>query len=511
MVTGRLAALAAAFGAAAAASACLSFSPFGCEDDAQCDAETAGRCEPVGYCSYPDLGCPETGYRFESSAGDGLGGECVAIGGTGSGSSTSDGDTDPPIDTGDGTETDTGPDPTTGTDDDTTAGGECGGGGQECCPGDTCDPGLACSEGVCGCVTQVAVGDRHTCAIKLDGSVWCWGDNELGQLAVAAPKMSSTPLPVMSFGAGAAATVLTARNHTCALRGDVAACWGDNASQKVDFRSIDPVVTTPADAFWATPATVIGTGGSHTCAARGLGMPVVCWGDNSSGQLSGVGGPDPQSATIPPGLQPSALALGQAHSCVSALTGELLCWGANGSGQLGLDPTTTPATSTPSLITIAPIASVVAGFEHTCALQGSGVLCWGRNDQGQLGLGTTAATFMPTAVELPLGTPPVTSVVAAADQTCAVVATGDVWCWGGNGSGELLLEPDEVGNDAFALSPRAIDLGFSVEQLATGVTHSCALSTTGQVLCWGDNADGQIGDGTVSDALQPTPVQLSCP
>lgn len=503
--------MAAAFVASAMTSACLNFSPFGCQDDTQCNAEDLGRCESAGFCAYPDLACPDTGYRFEDNAGDGLGGECVVPGGPVTGSSTTDNETDPPIDTGDSTsDTETGPDPTTGTDDDTTA-GVCGGGGQECCPGDQCDPGLACSEGVCGCVTAVGVGDRHSCAIKLDGSVWCWGANDVGQLAVGAPEMSSTPVQVMSFGPGAEAQVLAARNHTCAIRSGLAACWGDNGSQQVDFGAAIPTVTTPSDAVWAMPATHVGTGGSHTCVARGADLPVVCWGDNASGQLSGMGAPGRQMATIPPGLEPSAVALGQAHSCVSMLTGELLCWGANGAGQLGLDPVGTPSTAVPSLIAIPPIGAAVAGFEHTCARAGSDVMCWGRNDQGQVGDGTGTNTFMPATVTFPPGTPAVTSVVAAADHTCAVVTGGDVFCWGGNSNGELLLPVDKMGNDAFALSPRPIDLGFSVAQLSTGVTHTCALSTTGQVLCWGVNGDGQIGDGTVSDALDPTPVQLSCP
>ncbi|MCA9651378.1 MAG: hypothetical protein H6712_10395 [Myxococcales bacterium] len=505
--------MAATFTAAAATSACLNFSPFACQDDTQCDAEPLGRCElGVGYCSYPDVACLETGYRYEPDAGDGLGGECVIPGGVGTGSTTTEADTEPVLDSGESTMgPQTGPDTGETATDDATTTGDCGGAGQECCTGNECDPGLACSEGVCGCVSAVAVGDRHSCAIKLDGSVWCWGANDLGQLAVAAPEMSSTPIQVMGFGPGSEATVLAARNHTCAIHGTTAACWGDNTDQKVDFGAAIPFVTTPSEAVWATPATHVGAGGTHTCVSRGADLPVICWGSNASGQLSGAGGPDPQMATIPPGLEPSAIALGQSHTCVSALTGELLCWGDNASGQLGLDPATTPMSSETNVIAIPPIGSVVAGFEHTCARAGSDVLCWGRNDQGQVGDGTGVSTFTPTIVTFPPGTAAVTSVVAAADQTCAIVAPGDVWCWGGNSNGELLLPGDKMGNDAFALSPREIDLDFDVAQLATGVTHTCALSTTGQVLCWGVNGDGQIGDGTTADALDPTPVQLGCP
>ena len=115
-----------------------------------------------------------------------------------------------------------------------------------------------------------------------------------------------------------------------------------------------------------------------------------------------------------------------------------------------------------------------------------------------------------TPVAVP-GVANVTKVVGGYHHTCALRGDGAVLCWGGNQNGELLLAPDETGEDGFALAPRPIELGFAVAQLATGVTHSCALGTDGQVRCWGDNAQGQIGDGTVTDALEPTPAQISCP
>jgi len=510
--------LAATFVAAAATSACLNFSPFGCEEDSQCDTDALGRCEPVGYCSYPDLQCPDTGYRFEDNAGDGLGGDCVGpeVASTGTETSAEGSNTEPVLDTGDTTldPTTTGPGPDTETDDEgTTTGGDCGGAGQECCPANSCDAGLACTEGECSCITAVTVGDRHTCATKLDGSLWCWGANDVGQIAQAAPAMSPMPLQVATFGPGMVAELVAARNHTCAIRNGVAACWGDNADQKVDFSLMAaPFVTSPLEALWATPATRVGVGGRHTCVARGAALPVSCWGDNDSSQLSGVGEPEPQNATLPMGVEPSAIALGQAHSCVAGLVmGELYCWGANGSGQLGLDPVATPSTNVPTVIPILPIGSVVAGFNHTCARAGADIVCWGRNDQGQVGNGTGVDTSIPTTVAFPPEAGNLVTVVAADDHTCAITATGALYCWGGNASGELLLPQDMMGNDGFALSPRAIELDFEVAQLSTGVTHTCALTTTGQLLCWGQNGNGQIGDGTMTNANEPTPVSLSCP
>lgn len=501
--------LATTFAFAAGSSACLNFDPFGCQEDTQCDSQAMGRCDITGFCSYPDLAC-ETGYRFEANAGDGLGGECVGSDPTGTGTTTAPttNSTEPDLDTGTNTTATTGPDPTTDTDEPTT-GDACGGGGQDCCAGDSCDAGLQCSEGLCGCVQSVAVGDRHTCAVKLDGSVWCWGANDLGQLATDRIATPMSPVPLAIAGLASIESI-SARRHTCAVRSDsTLLCWGDNTAQKADVIDPSPTILVPAQASWAVPAMQFGVGGSHTCVGRGAGQAPTCWGDNASGQLTGADTPGP--VIIGGGFDPYEIALGQAHSCMSTLTGDLFCWGSNAFGQLAVDPVMTPTAPNPLSLPVPPIGALVVGAEHTCATAGTDVLCWGRNTLGQLGNGTNTDTFTPTTAVFPPDAGGLAHLVAAADQTCAVMVSGAVLCWGGNQNGELLLAPDELGEDGFALSPRLIELGFNVSQLSTGVTHSCALSTAGQVLCWGDNSQGQIGDGTVTDALEPTPAQISCP
>lgn len=507
---GRLAALGATFAIAATTGACLNFDPFGCQDHTQCDAEPMGRCEAVGYCSYPDLACPDTGYRYEQNAGDGLGGQCVGsdVAGTGSTGPTS-GATDPDSDTSldSGTATTT-PDPTD-SDDDSTTGEQCGAGGQACCPGDTCDAGLACNEGLCGCVDAVAVGDRHTCILRLDGSVSCWGANDLGQLASAPgePPVSLVPVEV-SLDSGA--TTLAARNHTCAVLDDASLfCWGDNAGQKASAVDPSPTIVIPTEAIGAAPAETVGVGGTHTCVGRSMGQAPSCWGANGSGQLTAGAAPGPLS--VPGGFQPFQIELGDAHTCMSTLMGELYCWGDNAFGQIGADPVMLPTLDVPQLVAVPQIGALATGSQHTCVTVGSDVQCWGRNDIGQLGNDTTTDGFAPTTALFPAGAGLVNGLVAAADHTCAVMASGELYCWGGNQEGELFLDQDEMGEDGFALTPRAIELDFAVQQLTTGTLHSCALSTTGQVFCWGDNDYGQLGEGTTDNVIGPTPAQITCP
>lgn len=504
-----IAGFAAAAAMAAATSACLDFAPFGCQDDSECDLEAMGVCQPVGYCSYPDQACVDTGYRFENDAGDGLGGECVIpVAATDTVNPSQATDTP---DTEDTTGPTTGPDLDSTSDDGPTTDDDCGGGGQVCCPGDMCDPGLSCSDGLCGCVQAIAVGDRHTCAVKLDGSVWCWGDNMLGQLA-APMKMLDSPEPLPIAGVTGVTQMIAARTHTCVVRDDgIPVCWGDNAANKVTPLDPAPTVVVPVEANgWdAVMVGPLGVGGTHTCVGRS-GMAPLCWGSNASSQLTGVDPPPALPVTVN-GVEPTAIALGEAHSCMSNMAGELLCWGNNAAGQLGIDPLVMTSSDTPTVVLDIPLVSqVVSGQHHVCIRAGTDVMCWGDNDFGQLGIDTNVDTFTPTSVAFPPPASGVATLVAAADQTCAVMSNGDLYCWGRNQNGELLLD-NIGGEDGFTLVPQAIDLGFAVAQVATGVTHTCALTSQGQVLCWGRNMQGQIGDGTMNPAFEPTPAQLSCP
>lgn len=471
-----------------------------------------GRCEAVGYCSYPDLGCADTGHRFDDSAGDGLGGQCVGTETAGTGSS---GDTGLWPSSGNPDDSGTTSSPPIGTDDSTTGGdsettdGSCGAAGDPCCAGDQCDPGLTCQEDRCGCITAVEVGDRHSCALKNNGTVECWGDNAAGQLGIPDVESSTTPLAVPGI---TNATAMAARLHTCVRLADSTVhCWGENASGRADPGSLDPILTSPSDVTLSIGSDLIAAGGAHSCAAGELGEPVQCWGANGSGQITGAESPGPASATMPADFSPGMLRLGNNHSCVASVTGELLCWGNNSSGQLAIDPLVTSSTSTPTIIGVDPVGDLVTGADHTCARIGSEVHCWGLNTSGQLGNNTTTTGSMPVVVAFEPGTAMVRQLAAAGDHTCAVLHNDEVQCWGGNARGEIALVVDKNGDDSGSLTPRATKVDFPVAQLATGPEHSCALSTDGQLYCWGNNDFGQLGDGTTTDTSTPTAVQLDCP
>lgn len=149
------------------------------------------------------------------------------------------------------------------------------------------------------------------------------------------------------------------------------------------------------------------------------------------------------------------------------------------------------------------VTRVSAGGAHTCALTtGGGLKCWGSNNSGQLGDGTATTRKVPTDVQ---GlTSNVASIAAGNAHTCAVTTSGAVKCWGYNYSGQ-------VGNGGLYTTqntPATVNgLSSKVALITAGYHHTCALTTLGEALCWGANGYGQIGDGSTTN--RPAPAVVS--
>jgi hypothetical protein len=231
---------------------------------------------------------------------------------------------------------------------------------------------------------------------------------------------------------------------------------------------------------------------------------VLCWGANSSGQL-GDGTTTGRLTPVPvSGLTDSVktVAVGRYHTCALTTSGGVLCWGYNKEGQLG-DGTTTDRLTPDAVSGLAGgVAAVSTHAYHACALTtGAGVLlCWGDNERGQLGDGTTIDRLTPVVVSaLPLG---VGGVSVGGAHTCAVTTAGDLLCWGYNGDGRV-----GDGTTTDRSTPTAVSgLDGGVAAVAAGGLHTCALTRGGAVACWGFNGLGAVGDGTTTDRWTPTPV-----
>ena len=211
-----------------------------------------------------------------------------------------------------------------------------------------------------GAFTAVSAGYAYSCALAVDRSVECWGDNASGQL--------DAPTGIVT-------TVSAGGWHTCGLRADgTVECWGDNASGQLDAPT--GMVTT------------VSAGGWHTCGLRADGT-VECWGDNISGQLDAPAG------------RFTAVSAGYAHTCGLRADGTVECWGDNASGQLDAPAGT--------------FAVVSAGSWHSCGLRAGGTVeCWGDNISGQL--------------DAPTGR--FTAVSAGGVHSCGLRTNRSMECWG---------------------------------------------------------------------------------
>ncbi len=352
-------------------------------------------------------------------------------------------------------------------------------------------------------VFAIGAGNNHTCLVTVNGGIKCWGDNTYGQLGDGTSVWHSIPIDVREMEIGVTAMAAGSTGYTCALTsaGGVR-CWGDNYyGQLGNGTTIDNSLPVDVSGL-ASGITALVTGQDHACALTSSGG-VKCWGSGGSGEL-GDGTNNNSSVPLDViGLSSgvTALAAGDHHACAVISAGGVKCWGLNSQGQLG-DGTTTSSLAPVDVIGLASgITALAAGAYRTCALTSEGgVKCWGNNSAGQLGDGTRDDSSVPVDVNgLASG---VKGIATEGDHTCAVTASGGVKCWGVNWSGQLgdgTLNNSNVPVDVAGLTT-------PVAQVVTGGGHTCALTTDGGVKCWGGNGRGQLGDGTIDSSSTPVDV-----
>ncbi len=359
----------------------------------------------------------------------------------------------------------------------------------------------ACRAGVCDDTVQVALAGHSACALLASGRVACWGDNAYGQLGDGT--FTASPTPVYVQGLVDAVEISAKSFHVCALRaGGSVVCWGDNS-----FADLGDGTETNRSAPVATTG-IVGTvthvivSDDHSCALTGPGE-VWCWGTNYWGQL-GIDSTNTGNFATAQHLTTLAsvpfVGAGFWHNCVvTDATGHLACWGRNQAGQLG-DGTMTNAIVPVAVPGSSGVVQVEGGYNYTCALLDTGaVSCWGGNDQYQLGdESSTANQLSPRTIPgLTL-----TSIRAGGWHVCGQDTSGALECWGQNSDGELgrgtVFQRTGTAAPVSGLGPvRSYDLAR---------IFTCAIDTSGAVLCWGGNPYGQLGDGTTTSRSSPTPV-----
>ncbi len=292
--------------------------------------------------------------------------------------------------------------------------------------------------------------------------------------------------------------------HACHLRSSgIVACWGANDAGQLGYDSDGESRAEPQDLGSVPVSKAVEAGKDHSCALTRDGG-VFCWGANASGQLSWAPGPNagPAQVTVP---EMDGLALGGEHSCGWTPAGTVHCWGNNAHGQLG-NGQATPSPSLPVTVSgLDDVVAMAAGQHHTCALeQGGELFCWGGNDSGQVGDGSTIDRHRPVWIGGGYS-----AVAAGGRHTCAIRG-GQAECWGSNASGQLGL-----GNGAAAAvsRPTIVPGATDVAQIAVGGPSSgtCYRTISGALFCMGDNDSGQAGSEPSDQLASPTPVALGGP
>jgi len=308
--------------------------------------------------------------------------------------------------------------------------------------------------------------------------------------------------------------------HVCAVRSNMRLyCLGDNSYGQIgDEPQIVSSWTRISTGYLNGKQLLsVGLGARHTCAIT-LGNQLACWGSNGSGQL----GDGSLTNRIAPklidggylaGKRTVAVSGGSEHTCAVLFNGKLACWGWNYAGQLGdgtLRNRPLPKLIDGGFLAGKEVFAVSAGHVHTCALTLSGqVACWGSNSFGQLGDGTLTDRSEPKLINGGfLAGKSVIAIGTGRDHTCALTTSMQIACWGGNDSGQL--GDGTLTNQSV---PKLINGGFlagkNVAVLEVGWSHICAITSSAQVACWGNNDLGQLGDGTTNIRKLPVRAQMN--
>ena len=340
---------------------------------------------------------------------------------------------------------------------------------------------------------EIAVGWLHTCARVGNKKVMCWGANSSGQLGrggTGSSSSSGNPKEVQNLSH--AQEIAVGWLHTCARVGNKKVmCWGANSYGQLGRGDIGSSFGsgTPKEVQNLSHAQEIVAGGSHTCARLGSGK-VMCWGYNSSGQL-GRGGTG-SSFGIPKEVQnlshAQEIAVGRAHTCARVGSGKVMCWGDNSFGQLGRGSIGSSSGTPKEVQNLSHAQEIAVGGSHTCARLSSGkVMCWGDNSYGQLGRGGTGSiSGTPKEVQ---NLSHAQEIAVGGGHTCARVGNKKVMCWGDNRLGQL----GRGGTGSISGTPKEVQNLSHAQEIVAGGSHTCARLGNKKVMCWGDNSSGQLG------------------
>jgi alpha-tubulin suppressor-like RCC1 family protein len=365
----------------------------------------------------------------------------------------------------------------------------------------------------------VSAGREHTCALIADGSAYCWGSNEFGQLGAAADTTTcfreDRPIackrqPVAVAGGLKFQKIRAGREHTCGLAvDDHIYCWGDNLEGQLGDpavrRTSVPIPVLSGDSF-----TDLAAGGHHSCGLRTDGV-LLCWGNNDDGQLGlatvGNGTSTPTAAQT--NQRFSSVAAGDRKTCARVPDGTTYCAGAAWVFRQNTFEVTRPQGSLFRVLQSPGFETIAVGTNTTCGVATDNLAyCWEANPTGGIGDGTTEGSTTPIAVN---GALRFVAISVGELHTCAIADTGLAYCWGTDALGQLGVAPSLLNTrcgtpEAVCSRVPARVSGWRVfTQISAGQgDHACGLTLGRNIYCWGAGGLGQRGDGRTSNEWSPT-------
>ena len=386
---------------------------------------------------------------------------------------------------------------------------------------------------------RLSAGASHTCAVKADNTVVCWGAGTQGQLGQAALTSSYAPVAVKGPGGTGLlqdiSQVAAGFSHTCALKLDGTAwCWGQGAQGQLG-NGANTRLSTPFVLVGDSNAPLVGmlaiaSGHNHSCAIT-ANREVVCWGANENGQLgngAGLPGASANTAVTVNGLSDvRSIAAGSNNTCAVKTDGGAFCWGTGNNGALGNAAAAPSAsgifansnvpvnvidwpTSTSNLppMPLSNAVSVSTNNLFSCVVRATrSVACWGDDDFGLLGSSTvlpltsSRVNFARYPVE---GILDAITVVSALNHGCALKSAGGVVCWGDDFFGYGVFGSGTFGNAShIQKTPVAVSNLSDAVQITAGDRHTCVIKATRKVACWGDGTSGKLGNLSNNNANTP--------
>ena len=338
----------------------------------------------------------------------------------------------------------------------------------------------------------------HSSGRAATAAAVAWGDNSAGELGNGTLTGSDAPGGVSGLS-GVRAVAAGGRHELAVLAGGAVMAWGDDTFGQLGngIASANGDTEVPTAVPGLSGVTAVAAGEEHSLALLSDGT-VMAWGENRYGQLgngSTVGSAVPVPVKGLTGVK--AIAAGSLFSLALLNNGTVMSWGRNDVGQLGNGTQADSAVPTP-VKGLTGVAAIAGGGQHALALLSDGtVMAWGDNESDQLGDGQDVSTQSLSTVPVPVvKITGVRAVAAGSQHSLALLSDGTVRAWGDNGFFELARPNGFPGGIADSDVPLKIPGVAGATAIAAGGLFSLALVAGGTVKSWGDNALGQLGNGT---------------